>query len=125
MLEEHLRLRRIAKYGPGGEKLSDLQLQLLEEEPDVRSEEVQAQSQREASPSASQEKKQRRAHLGPQTLPVDLPRVEKVVACTPEQCVCGKCGGETTVIGYEESEVLNVEAGEVFRRSDQTREAGL
>jgi hypothetical protein len=27
VLEEHLRLRRIAKYGPGSEKLSDLQLQ--------------------------------------------------------------------------------------------------
>src|SRR5258708_16454682 len=35
VLEEHLRLRRIAKYGPGSEKLSNLQLQLLEEEPGV------------------------------------------------------------------------------------------
>ena len=47
ILEEHLRLRRIAKYGPGSEKLSNLQLQLLEEEPGVSSEEVQAESQRE------------------------------------------------------------------------------
>ena len=36
VLEEHLRLRRIAKYGPGSEKLSNLQLQLLEEEPGSR-----------------------------------------------------------------------------------------
>jgi len=35
ILEEHLRLRRMAKYGPGSEKLSNLQLQLLEEEPGV------------------------------------------------------------------------------------------
>jgi transposase len=35
--------------------------------------------------------------------------VERVIACTPEQCVCGNCGAETTVIGYEVSEVLDVE----------------
>lgn len=114
VLEEHLRLRRIAKYGPGSEKLSDLQLQLLEDEPGVSSQEVQAESQREASPSASPEKKRRRAHPGRQTLPADLPRVEKVIACTAEQCVCGKCGQETTVIGYEESEVLDVEPAKYF-----------
>jgi transposase len=72
VLEEHLRLRRIAKYGPGSEKLSDLQL------------------------------------------PADLPRVEKVIACTPEQCVCGNCGNETVVIGYEESEVLKVKRAEYY-----------
>jgi len=114
VLEEHLRLRRIAKYGPGSEKLSDLQLQLLEDEPGVTSQEVQAESQREASPSASPEKKRRRPHPGRQTLPADLPRVEKVIACTAEQCVCGKCGQETTVIGYEESEVLDVEPAKYF-----------
>ena len=114
VLEEHLRLRRIAKYGPGSEKLSDLQLQLLEDEPGVTSQEVQAESQREASPSASPEKKRRRPHPGRQTLPADLPRVEKVIACTAEQCVCGKCRQETTVIGYEESEVLDVEPAKYF-----------
>jgi transposase len=114
VLEEHLRLRRIAKYGPGSEKLSDLQLQLLEDEPGVASQEVQGESQSEASPSASPKKKQRRPHPGRQTLPADLPRVEKVIACTPEQCVCGKCGQETTVIGYEESEVLDVEPAKYF-----------
>ena len=115
VLEEHLRLRRIAKYGPGSEKLSDLQLQLLEEEPGVSSEEVQAESRREALPPADDEKKRkRRPHPGRQTLPADLPRVEKIVACTPEQCVCGRCGGGTTVIGYEESEVLEVEPARYF-----------
>ena len=33
VLEERLRLVRIAKYGPGSEKLSDAQLELLELEP--------------------------------------------------------------------------------------------
>ena len=46
VLEEHLRLQRIAKYGPGSEKLSNLQLQLLEEEPGVSNQEVQAESER-------------------------------------------------------------------------------
>lgn len=115
VLEEHLRLRRIAKYGPGSEKLSDLQLQLLEEEPGVASHEVQAETEREALPSTADEKKrQRRPHPGRQTLPADLPRVEKIVACTPEQCLCGNCGQETTVIGYEESEQLDVEPAKYF-----------
>lgn len=115
VLEEHLRLRRMAKYGPGSEKLSNLQLQLLEEEPGVSSEEVQAESEREALPKPDDEKRrQRRAHPGRQTLPADLPRVEKIVACTAEQCVCGKCGLETKVIGYDESEVLCVKPAEYY-----------
>ena len=33
VLEERLRLQRIKKYGPSSEKLSNLQLELLEQEP--------------------------------------------------------------------------------------------
>jgi hypothetical protein len=40
VLEERLRLERIKKYGPGSEKLSDAQLQLLELEPGVSDAEV-------------------------------------------------------------------------------------
>jgi transposase len=115
VLEEHLRLRRIAKYGPGSEKLSDLQLQLLEEEPGVSRQEVATESEREPLPAVEEEKKRkRRPHPGRQTLPADLPRVEKVIACTPEQCVCGNCRNETVVIGYEESEVLKVKRAEYY-----------
>ena len=116
VLEEHLRLRRIAKYGPGSEKLSDLQLQLLEEEPGLSRQEVAAESEREPLPAAGddEKKRKRRPHPGRQTLPVNLPRVEKVIACTPEQCVCGNCGKQTVVIGYEVSEVLNVKPAEYF-----------
>ncbi len=112
----HLRLRRIAKYGPGSEKLSDLQLQLLEEEPGVSGQEVAAESEREPLPAAGddEKKRKRRPHPGRQTLPADLPRVEKVIACTPEQCVCGNCGKQTVVIGYEESEVLKVKPAEYY-----------
>jgi hypothetical protein len=112
LLEERLRLRRIEKYGPGSEKLSNLQLELLEQEPGVSREEVIAESEREAPPPASERKK--RQHPGRQTLPANLPRVERVIACTPEQCVCGNCGRETTVIGYELSEVLDVEPTRYF-----------
>jgi transposase len=46
VLEEKLRLVRIDKYGPGSEKLSDAQLELLELEPGVSSAEVKAESER-------------------------------------------------------------------------------
>ena len=111
VLEERLRLQRIAKYGPGSEKLSDAQLQLLELEPGVSSAEVEAESQREALPSTPTTK---RKHPGRQTLPANLPRIERVIACAPEQCVCGGCGADTAVIGYEESEQLDVEPAKYF-----------
>ena len=111
-LEERLRLQRIEKYGPSSEKLSSLQLELLEQEPGVSREEVVAESQRPSPPPASERKK--RPHPGRQALPANLPRVGRVIACTPEQCVCGNCGRDTTVIGYEVSEVLNVEPVRYF-----------
>ncbi len=115
VLEERLRLARIAKYGPGSEKLSNLQLELLEHEPGVSNVEVAAESERETLPGSSQDlKKKRRPHPGRQTLPAYLPRVEKIVGCTPEQCRCGSCGAETKVIGYEVSEVLDVKPAEYF-----------
>lgn len=112
VLEERLRLARIAKYGNGSETLSDLQLELLELEPGVSSEEVQAESGR--GPLASSGKVEvesaarKQKHPGRQTLPAHLERVETILACTPEQCLCAGCGKETTVIGYEASEVLDV-----------------
>jgi transposase len=43
-----------------------------------------------------------------------LARIEKIIACTPEQCVCGNCGKENSVIGYEKSEQLDVKPAEYF-----------
>jgi transposase len=117
VLEERLRQQRIAKYGPGSEKLSNLQLELLDLEPGVSNVEVVAESEREALPGSPEEekkKKKRRPHPGRQTLPPDLPRVEKILVCTPEQCKCGNCGADTKVIGYEVSEVLDVKPAEYF-----------
>jgi transposase len=113
-LEERLRQQRIAKYGPGSETLSNLQLELLDLEPGVSNAEVAAESEREALLSSPDEKKERRKHPGRQTLPAHLPRVEKIVACTPEQCKCGNCGADKTVIGHEVSEVLDVKPAEYF-----------
>jgi transposase len=111
VLEERLRLVRIEKYGPGSEKLSDDQLELLELEPGVSSAEVEAESQRQ---QLELPLKQARKHPGRQQLPAELPRVEQIIACTADQCVCGKCGKETIVIGYETSERLDVEPAKYF-----------
>jgi transposase len=53
---------------------------------------------------------------GRQELPAELPRVEQIVACSAQQCVCGQCGQETVVIGYESAEQLDVEPAKYFVR---------
>jgi transposase len=108
VLEERLRWQRIQKYGPGSEKLSDQQLELLELEPGVSNREVQAESVREPWEPRARPRR-RRPHPGRQELPANLPREERVIACTPEQGQCSHCGQPTTVIGYETSEQLDVE----------------
>lgn len=113
VLEERLRLQRVQKYGPGSEKLSDTQLELLELEPGVSRLEVQAESAREPLPLRARTQRQR-PHPGRQELPADLPRVERVIACRPEQGQCSHCGQVTTVIGYETSEQLDVEPAKYF-----------
>ena len=82
-------------------------------EPGVSSAEVQAESERA---QLELPLKKARKHPGRQELPADLPRIEQIVACTTEQCVCGNCGKETTVIGYETAEQLDVEPAKYFVR---------
>jgi transposase len=116
-LEERLRQEMIRKYGPKSEKLNEAQLLLLELEPGVSAAEVEAESNREPLPPASPiSAKNRKSgkHPGRQELPANLPRVERVIACTPEQCVCKSCGKDTVVIGYEQSEQLDVEPVRYF-----------
>src|SRR5208337_3531101 len=74
--------------------------------------EVQAESVREPLPTSTNRKP--RPHPGRQELPADLPRVERVIACTPEQCTCPACGQPTAVIGYDVSEQLDVEPAKYF-----------
>jgi transposase len=111
-LQEQLRLERIKKYGPQSETLSALQLELLEAEPGVTGEEVKAESER--APVAGVKERERKPHPGRQTLPKSLPRVEEVVACVDR--TCKHCGAETTLIGYDESEQLDVEPARYFVR---------
>ena len=111
LLRQLRRLDLLEKYGPAGEQLSDEQLELLELEPGVSSAEVKAESEREQLKLPLQAS---RKHPGRQELPGHLPRVEKIIACRPEQCICGNCGKETGVIGYEQSEQLDVEPAKYF-----------
>lgn len=113
-LRELLRLARIAKYGPGSEQLSDEQLELLELEPAVRAEEVQAESEK-AQLQLPLPSPRKEGH-GRQTLPAHLPRVEQIIVCTEEECVCGSCGRQKVVIGYQSSEQLDVEPAKYFVR---------
>jgi transposase len=113
VLEEQLRLQRIKKYGPGSEKLSSEQLELLELEPGVSNVEVQAESQREPLPAPAKREKSRK-HPGRQELPASLPRVERMIACAPKQCACPACGQPMAVIGYDVSEQLDVEPAKYF-----------
>jgi transposase len=114
VLEERLRLERIRKYGPGSEKLSDAQLQLLDLEPGVSNAEVQAESERVPLPATPEKQQKRRKHPGRQELPAGLARVERVIACTPEQCTCKGCGQAKAVIGYDVSEQLDVKPAQYF-----------
>ena len=112
--EEELRLERIKKYGKQSEKLSDLQLKLLDLEPAVSSDEIKAEIERGPLPGSTENdnatEKQRRSrqnHPGRNELPASLERIDKIIPCAPEFCTCGKCGGDTKVIGYDISEVLD------------------
>lgn len=113
LLEDRLRQQRIQVLGPNSETLSDLQLELLaEQEPSATCDEVEAESRRE--PLAPQLPRERKPHPGRKPLPEDLPRIEQVIACADANCKT--CGGETSLIGYDESEVLDHEPARWFVR---------
>ena len=111
VLEERLRLLRIEKYGAGGEKLSHGQMQLFELEPVIS--EMTEQAESEHSPAHRSTRKSAK-HPGRQELPANLPRIERVLPCRPDQHLCKGCGRETVVIGYEESSHLDVEPAKYF-----------
>lgn len=113
VLEERLRQQRIRQLGPQSETLSNLQLELLvDEEPGVTGEEVEAEAKR--GHVSTKPPKERKPHPGRERLPDRLPRVETVVRCNDLQCKA--CGRETAVIGYDESERLDVEPARYFVR---------
>jgi transposase len=113
LLEEELRQRRIQQLGPRSETLSNLQLTLLtEEEPGVTRDEVEAEARREKLTRTPG--RERQPHPGRRPLPEDLPRVTHVLTC--KERTCASCGEETAVIGYDESEQLDVEPARYFVR---------
>ena len=110
-LKEQMRLLRVKFLGPRSETLSDLQLKLLvEEEPSTTLDEVEAEARREPLPNLPP--RLRKPHPGRQTLPEHLERVEKIIPCPSSNCT--QCGAETTVIGYDESEVLDIQPARYF-----------
>jgi len=112
-LKEELRQYRVKLLGPRSETLNDLQLELLaDQEPGATLDEVEAETRR--APLASVPRRERRRHPGRQHLPDNLPRVEEVVCCAEQ--TCRQCGAETALIGYDESEQLDVEPARHFVR---------
>jgi hypothetical protein len=111
VLEERLRLTRIEKYGAGGEKLPQAQMQLFELAPVVS--EMIEQVEPEHAPVRRPTKGSGK-HPGRQELPANLPRVERILPCTLHQLLCKRRGRETVVIGYEESSQLDVEPAKYF-----------
>ena len=112
-LTEELRQYRVKLLGPRSETLSDLQLELLaDEEPGATLDEVEAEARRAPLPHTAP--RERRPHPGRQRLPENLPRVEEVVSCAEQ--TCQQCGATTAVIGYDESEQLDVEPARYFVR---------
>jgi transposase len=113
MLEEELRQRRIQQLGPRSETLSNLQLQLLaDEEPGATRDEVEAESRCETLTRTRG--RERHSHPGRKPLPENLRRVTDVIFCKETTCAC--CGEQTVVIGYDESEQLDIEPAHYFVR---------
>ncbi len=90
VLEEQLRQERIRRMGPHSEKLSDLQLELLQFEPLVTADEVEAEAGRSPFPAPAADNSQNtpkaKAHAGRQQFSASLRRVIETIACPPELC---------------------------------------
>lgn len=116
LLRQTVRLLQLEKYGPQSEKLSDQQLQLLDQEPSVTAAEVQAEAARGPLPERRPRRAPNQGHPGRGPLPAHLERREVIIPCPPEQKCCAKCGEERPVIGYAISEELDVDPAHYFVR---------
>lgn len=126
LLREMLRLLRVKMYGAKSDKLSDDQFDFMDQEPGVHRGEVASEAELSEEEKQAlkeilqapetQPERQRKPHRGRVELPTHLPREETIIACAPEQCRCGQCGGEKIVIGFEESEELDYHPAIAFVR---------
>src|SRR5208337_3564635 len=80
-------------------------------------EEVEAEARREPLPQKPSP--ERKPHPGRRSLPENLPRIEQVIRCADANCKT--CGAETSIIGYDESEVLDCRTGALLRARHQAR----
>jgi transposase len=107
--DQKIRLLNLKLWGPKGETISPAQTALLFEEASVSSSEIQSEAQ---LPPAQKDNPLPRAkplrphHPGREKLPEHLERREVIIACHPQDCLCGQCGAERPIIGYERSEEL-------------------
>lgn len=108
LLRQELRLLRLEKYGPKSEKLSDHQLELLDQEPGVTQGEVEAEAARADQPPVEPRIKREVQHPGRVELPAHLERREVRIPCAPQDCICPVCQGEKKLIGYDRSEELDI-----------------
>ncbi|AXC15811.1 Mobile element protein [Acidisarcina polymorpha] len=96
-------------------------MQLLDLEPGASSDDVQSEIERGPLPDATanndttdKQRRGRQNHPGRNELPAHLKRVDRMIPCASEQCKCGRCGGDTRVIGYDITEVLDMKPVEFF-----------
>ena len=117
--DEQIRLLNFRLFGPKGEKLNALQIQLLLQEVSVSAGEVAQEASRPEAPPAApvaQAKRPRPNHPGRERLPKHLERREEILPCCPEDCRCAKCGAQRPVIGYETREELACEPAQFWVR---------
>jgi hypothetical protein len=131
-LRQLVRLYQIDNFGASSEKLTDFQMAVLHLQPSVSCGEVEAEAQLPESQKTvagapaledlAQETRQAHAtikakskkQLPREDFPAELPRRERRIEAAPEACRCGICGGQTRIIGYEQSERLSVEPVRYF-----------
>lgn len=119
MLRDMIRLMNLRRFGPRSEQLSDRQMQLLAKEPSVTTEEVAQEAKLATTQPESRQPrtaKRDRKHPGRVDLPPHLERRIEVIPVPAEECQCPRCRHELPVIGFEESEHLDVEPARYFVR---------
>lgn len=127
LLRERIRLLMLQKYGPKSDKLSDLQLQLLEAEPCVTTQEVAGEAARgEQSSEAKTPRipREDRDHPGRVDLPAHLERRIQIIHVPKADCQCAHCGKQRPLIGHEVSEQLDMEPIKFFVRVVQREKVG-